>query len=137
MSIVSAKGMYGLAAMFYLEKCEENDPVQISAIAQEAHIPQNFLEQILAELRKGGFLQSVRGAKGGYVITNNGKEATVLQILRTLEGEMCQLDCKTNNSVLSFFWEDTARKIKSIFDVKLKDIKLLEEQILDSYNYSI
>lgn len=137
MSIVSAKGMYGLAAMFYLEKNSTSDPLQISTIATEANIPQNFLEQILSELRKGGFLQSVRGAKGGYVITSIGKDATVGQILRVLEGEMCQLDCKTNNNVLAFFWEDVAKKIKSIFDVQLKDLKSLESLINNSYIYNI
>ncbi len=137
MSIVSAKGMYGLAAMFYLEKNSNDEPVQISTIANGANIPQNFLEQILGELRKSGFLQSIRGAKGGYVITNSGKEATVLQILQALEGEMCQLDCKTNNSVLAFFWEDAAKKIKAIFGIKLKELKTIESNLMDSYVYSI
>lgn len=135
MAGISTKGMYGLAAMYYLYQQDFNTSVQISQIAQNANIPQNYLEQILAELRKKGFLKSIRGAKGGYVITNFGRECTVLEIIETLEGSMCDLDCKTHSKTLSSFWDSTTSKIKEVFNIKLKDIENIQHQL--TLNYSI
>ncbi|HRF55752.1 MAG TPA: Rrf2 family transcriptional regulator [Campylobacterales bacterium] len=137
MSGISTKGMYGLAAMYFLEQSDASGPVQISAIASGANIPQNYLEQILLELRKSGLLESIRGAKGGYTITQKGKDSTVLEIIYALEGEMCKLDCRTQNNVLAAFWGDVSQKIKDVFDIKLKELKNVELKLTDSFNYSI
>ncbi len=137
MAGISTKGMYGLAAMYYLYQNSTGLPLQISNIATNANIPQNYLEQILLELRKSGLLASIRGAKGGYVLTEKGKESTVLDIIEVLEGEMCKLDCKTNSSMLAFFWEMTTLKIKEVFDIKLKNLQDMEHTMQAHLNYVI
>lgn len=137
MAGISTKGMYGLAAMHYLYKTTRTNPVQISSIAKYANIPQNYLEQILLGLRKKGFLASLRGAKGGYLLTDFGRECTILNIIEALEGPMCNLNCKTKNDTLSFFWEDSSNKIKDIFNIKLKDLHEIENQMQTNLNYTI
>lgn len=137
MAGISTKGMYGLAAMHYLYQTTDTNPIQISTISEFANIPQNYLEQILLGLRKKGFLSSIRGAKGGYILTDYGKESTILEILEALEGPMCSLDCKTKNSTLSFFWEDSVDKIRKIFNVKLKDLQEIENKMQVNLNYII
>ena len=137
MAGISTRGMYGLAAMYFMEQAGSETPVQIATIAADANIPQNYLEQILLELRKNGLLDSIRGAKGGYIITQKGKESTVLEIIYAMEGEMCKLDCRTQNDVLAAFWEDTSQKIRGLFDIKLKDLKNIEYNLANSYNYCI
>ncbi|MDD2698534.1 MAG: Rrf2 family transcriptional regulator [Arcobacteraceae bacterium] len=137
MAGISTKGMYGLAAMYYLYQNDTGSPLQIANIATNANIPQNYLEQILLELRKSGLLSSIRGAKGGYILTDKGRESTVLDIIEVLEGEMCKLDCKTNSSMLAFFWESTTLKIKEVFDIKLKNLQNMEHTMQEHLNYVI
>lgn len=137
MAGISTKGMYGLAAMYYLYQFDAGVSVQISNIAENANIPQNYLEQILLELRKKGLLSSIRGAKGGYILTELGRVCTVLDIIEALEGEMCKLDCKTQSSTLAHFWANSAEKIKEVFDVKLKDLQDIEHKMQANLSYAI
>jgi Rrf2 family protein len=61
-------------------------PVKIAGIARRQHIPQKFLELILAGLKQGGFVTSRRGAEGGYMLARPADQITVGEVLRYVEG---------------------------------------------------
>ena len=62
---ISSKTIYAVAALQELGSIPDKEVLKIKEIAANASIPQNFLEQILLELKKQGLLTSIKGAHGG------------------------------------------------------------------------
>lgn len=83
---ISVKGEYALQAIFDLALRGRAEPVKIADIARRQNIPQKFLELILASLKQGGFVESRRGAEGGYLLARQADAITVGQVLRFVEG---------------------------------------------------
>lgn len=90
---LSTKGRYGLKAMFDLALNDGTDPISLTAISERQKITVNYLEQLIAPLRKAGLVKSVRGAQGGYLLAKLPSEITVAEILYTLEGDLAPADC--------------------------------------------
>ena len=63
---LSTKGRYGLRAMIDLASHEEEGAVSIASISERQNISESYLEQLVRPLRKAGFIESVRGAGGGW-----------------------------------------------------------------------
>ena len=83
---ISVKGEYALQAIFDLASQRPGEPVRIADIARRQKIPQKFLELILAGLKQGGFVESRRGAEGGYLLARAAESITVGEVLRSVEG---------------------------------------------------
>lgn len=83
---ISVKGEYALQAIFDLASQRPGEPVKIADIARRQKIPQKFLELILAGLKQGGFVESRRGAEGGYLLARPADSLTVGEVLRFVEG---------------------------------------------------
>lgn len=84
---ISTKGRYGLRAMLDLA-IHSGSHVSIGAIAERQEVSANYLEQVFALLRKGGLVNSIKGAQGGYVLADKPANITVGRILRVLEGDL-------------------------------------------------
>jgi len=83
---ISVKGEYALHAIFDLALQKFGEPIRIADIAKRQRIPQKFLELILAGLKQGGFVESRRGAEGGYLLARPPEAITVGQVMRYIEG---------------------------------------------------
>lgn len=79
---ISVKGEYALQAIFDLCSQPPGQPVKIADIAARQMIPQKFLELILASLKQGGFVESRRGAEGGYLLARPPEQITVGDVYR-------------------------------------------------------
>lgn len=82
----SVKGEYALHALFDLATQDTNGPVKIADIARRQKIPQKFLELILSGLKQGGFVESRRGADGGYLLARPADAITIGEVIRHIEG---------------------------------------------------
>src|SRR3982751_7055548 len=82
---ISVKAEYALQALLDLAMYQRGIPVKIADIARRQKIPQKFLELILAGLKQGGFVESRRGAEGGYLLARPADAITVGQVLRFME----------------------------------------------------
>ncbi len=82
----SVKGEYALQAIFDLATQRPGEPVRIADIAGRQKIPQKFLELILSGLKQGGFVESRRGAEGGYMLARRAEAITVGEVLRFVDG---------------------------------------------------
>ena len=91
---ISTKGRYGLNAVFALANADEGEPLSIKQISEGTSVPLPYLEQILIKLRKTGYVESTRGAKGGYTLAKEPKDINVYQLLLILEGEIFPIHCK-------------------------------------------
>ncbi len=83
---ISLKGEYALSALFDLASQNSAGPVKIADIARRQKIPQKFLELILASLKQGGFVDSKRGAEGGYLLARSATAILVGDVIRFIEG---------------------------------------------------
>lgn len=83
---LSVKTEYALQAVFDLATQPRGEPVKIAGIAQRQKIPQKFLELILSSLKQGGFVESRRGAEGGYLLARPADAITVGEVVRFIEG---------------------------------------------------
>src|SRR5437879_6333127 len=82
----SVKGEYALQAILDLASRRAGEPIRIAEIAQRQKIPQKFLELILASLKQGGFVESRRGAEGGYLLARSAAQITIGEVHRFFEG---------------------------------------------------
>jgi Rrf2 family protein len=115
---VSVKGEYALQAIFDLACQSGREPVKIADIARRQQIPQKFLELILASLKQGGFVESRRGAEGGYLLTRRADSITVGDVLRFIEGrrEERSRQRREGDSPLAALWERVDHAIDEILD---------------------
>lgn len=90
---LSTRGHYGLKAMFDLALNYGPDPIPLKNVAERQSISENYLEQLIATLRKNGLVISVRGAQGGYILARPPSEINVGDIIRVLEGPIAPVEC--------------------------------------------
>jgi len=91
--MLSKKAKYGLKAMAILAKEYGNGPLLIGEITKRERIPSKFLELILLELKKKGFLQSKKGKGGGYYLNKLPESISVGALIRALDGPLALLPC--------------------------------------------
>src|SRR5271166_4454260 len=110
---ISVKGEYALQAIFDLALQSPGEPVKIADIARRQQIPQKFLELILASLKQGGFVESRRGAEGGYLLARRAESITVGDVLRFVEGrqEEKARQRRLRESPFCDLWETVDRAI--------------------------
>src|SRR5918993_4426984 len=102
---ISVKGEYALHAVFDLALQRPGEPVKIADIARRQEIPQKFLELILAGLKQGGFVESRRGAEGGYLLAKSADSISVGQVLRFMEGTRNGKPKETARNPFAALWE--------------------------------
>jgi len=88
---ITTKGRYGLKAV--VDLASENKYMSIKTLSERQGISENYLEQIIAILKKAGFVGSARGAQGGYALLKPPGAITVGDVLRSLEGSLLAVDC--------------------------------------------
>jgi Rrf2 family protein len=95
--MLSKKTKYGIKALTFLARQENQTPVQIAEIAKAEHISVKFLESILLVLRHSGFLGSKKGKGGGYYLIKDPKDINMATVYRILEGPIALLPCASHN----------------------------------------
>jgi Rrf2 family protein len=90
---LSTKSRYGLRAMFDIAYNCGSAPTQIQDISRRQQISPRYLEQIFQNLKRAGILKSKRGPQGGYSLSRNPDEITILEILNATEQDVLLVDC--------------------------------------------
>ena len=90
---VSQKCQYALRAVLELAKRRGEGPTRIATVAEAQKIPVRFLEQILGQLRQGGFVESRRGVHGGYLLSAGPGQLSVGQIIEFIDGPLSPVQC--------------------------------------------
>ncbi len=127
---LSLKSEYAILAMVELAKHFAIDqPMQIRQISAQQNIPDRYLEQLLATLKRQGLVKSQRGSKGGYILAREPWEISLLEIIQGIEGcDLINDKCKSeqdNTSILVIreVWEASQKAAAAVLnDCTLKDI---------------
>lgn len=138
---LSKKCRYGLRAIFELSLRHTNDPVKIQDIASAQNIPQRFLEIILAELKQGGFVESRRGSKGGYILARPADDLTVGEVISFFQGDNRKGNETGHNSwnlrgdyVFSKLWKEVSDAISAVYSTTTF-AEMVQEELSQSRAY--
>ena len=91
--LITKRHQYALRAIFELGKRYNGGPIKITQIAHAQAIPERFLENIMAELKKGGFVKSKRGLNGGYELIPRPDRFLVGDLMRFLTRDLKPVEC--------------------------------------------
>ena len=91
--MLSKKAKYAIKALLALAEHRGLDPVRISDLARAEQIPPKFLELILLELKRHGFVHSQRGRSGGYLLARPAGTISFGQVVRAMDGPIAPLPC--------------------------------------------
>jgi len=124
--------------MFELAKRPGGKPTPVSEIAAVQAIPPRFLEIILGQLKQGGFVESRRGARGGYFLAGSGSELTVGEIIRFVDGPVGPVDCVASGRegdcpllgrcAFMGMWERARDAVAEVYDATTFEDLMEEEQ---------
>ncbi len=139
---LSTRGHYGLLAMFDLAEHYGSGPIPLKTVAERQNISDNYLEQLIAVLRKAGLVRSVRGAQGGYILAREPGSITVGDIIRAMEGPIAPVDCvsevepaecdQADSCITRLVWTRVRDKLAEVMDsISLADM------LRDAENLSI
>lgn len=129
---ISTKGRYALRLMCDLAMNNTGSAIPLKEIAMRQNISVKYLEQIVILLSRAGFVRSIRGAQGGYMLTNPPSYYTVGMILRLTEGSLAPVTCledevnrckRSSECITLFVWERLYNDICQCVDnITIEDI---------------
>ena len=140
---ISTKGRYALRLMLDLAVYNTGEPVSLKDVARRQQISEKYLEQIISILNKAGYVRSIRGAQGGYLLKKDPAEYTVGMILRLTEGDLAPVGCVGEDSidcerragcVTVRIWEQLNEAINGVVDhITLADMVMWQQEKADEY----
>ncbi|MFA5928466.1 MAG: Rrf2 family transcriptional regulator [Candidatus Margulisiibacteriota bacterium] len=145
---ITYKSDYALKVILELAIAYPSNLLHIEDIARRQDIPKKFLEQILLELKKQGFVLSKKGPNGGYMLAKKPQKISVGDIVRAMEGTIFPISCidpalpatcrETSRCVFLPIWQDVNKAITDIVD--RMDFQQISERHMQSQsgtNYNI
>lgn len=132
---LSTRSRYGLRLMLALALNEKKKPVFLKDIARSEEISEKYLSQIIIPLKARGLVNTFRGAHGGYVLSRPPSQIKLLDILESLEGDICLVDCVKKPDMCSRSTKCVTRDIWDEMSVLLTGFlnKLSLEDITEKY----
>ena len=96
---LSTRARYGLRAMFELALSYEKGPVLMQTIAENQELSLKYLHALLTTLKGAGLVRSVRGARGGYMLTKPPSEIRIGEVVMVLEGSLSPVECVNDRRI--------------------------------------
>ncbi|MFA5410786.1 MAG: Rrf2 family transcriptional regulator [Candidatus Omnitrophota bacterium] len=144
---ITYKGDYALKTILDLSLHYGNGPVFIHDLAERADIPEKFLEQILLDLKRGGFVESRRGKVGGYLLARPPAQIKLGEVVRFIEGPTEPIACTEKDysgckdkykCVFRGIWQEISRATSQIIDnITFEDLRRKTEVPGSSFVYQI
>lgn len=91
--VLSQRTRYAIRALLHLGDHYGEGPIQLAEIADKQNIPAKFLTVILSEMKRAGFVETMRGKEGGYWLSRPPTEITYGDIVRATRGSLALVPC--------------------------------------------
>ena len=144
---ITYKGDYALKTILGLALHYGNSPVTIHELAKQADIPLKFLEQILLDLKRGGFVESRRGKIGGYLLARPPSEIKLGEVIKFIEGPIEPIACvgvgykgcgDLNKCIFRGIWAQITEATTKIIDgVTFEDLVKKAKHLNSAFLYQI
>ena len=99
---LTSRSEYALLALVHLARHPDEGYLAVHAIADAQEIPPKFLEQILLTLKRGRYVTSLKGQRGGYRLARPARQITLAEVIRLFDGALAPTE-----SVSKYFYEST------------------------------
>ncbi len=128
---LSTRTRYGIRAIIELAMNYGKGPLQIRVIAQNQDISVKYLEQLMTILRSAGFIRSIRGSKGGYLLARQPSQIRLSDVFDALEGNVTTVECvedknycdRNADCIARQVWAQVQRAIKNVLQsITLQDL---------------
>ena len=128
---LSTRTRYGLRAIIELAEHNGAAPLQTKVIAGSQDISVKYLEQLMTILRSAGFVRSIRGSKGGYLLAKSPNQIRLSDVFDCLEGHVTTVECVEDRSfceraedcVARQVWAEVQQAIKNVLQsITLQDL---------------
>lgn len=128
---LSTRTRYGIRAIIELAQHKGNEPLQLKIIAQRQDISVKYLEQLMTVLKSGGFVRSIRGSKGGYILAKAANQIKLSDVFHCLEGSVTTAECVENEDycmraadcAARWLWMQVEKTIDNILEsITLQDL---------------
>jgi Rrf2 family protein len=123
---ITAKADYAVRAAVELAASGGSGPVKAEQISEEQGIPLNFLENILAELRRAGIVESRRGAAGGYLLARPAAEVSLADVIRAVEGPLANVRGLSPDGLE---YEGSAARLRDVWVALRANVRGVLEQV--------
>jgi Rrf2 family protein len=115
---VSKRTDYALRALFTLVDHFGGTPIPIRELARRNDVPKRFLEQIMLALKSQGWVDSVAGIRGGYLLAKNPGKITMGEVVRHFDGILAPIDCVSVTGYKRCSQESVCRFRRVFFDAR-------------------
>jgi Rrf2 family protein len=122
----TAKADYAVRAAVELAALAGTGPVKADQVAEAQSIPLNFLENILAELRRAGIVESRRGAAGGYLLAKQPEDVSLADIIRAVEGPLANVRGMSPDALE---YEGSAERLRDVWVALRASVRAVLEQV--------
>lgn len=123
---ISKKTDYALRALFTISEVSKEGTISIRELSESVDIPRRFLENIMLEMNKAGWVKSIPGRNGGYALARDANEITLGEVIRYFEGMVAMITCVSVSN-----YEPCSQEGKCYFRRVFLNIRNLTAQILD------
>ena len=135
---ISTKGRYAIRLMIDLAEHNNGTPVSLKEVAARQSISEKHQEQLIALLNKAGFVKSIRGAQGGYLLMGQPEDYTVGRILRLTENVLAPAEAEEEDLpgivVTNLVWKRMDEAIAQVIDhVTIADLITWEQELGGTY----
>jgi Rrf2 family protein len=127
---VSKETDYALRALFTLVDHFGGAPIPIRELARRNDVPRRFLEQIMLKLKTQGWVDSVAGVRGGYVLARNPEKITMGEVVRHFDGILAPIDCVSVTGYQRCSQEPVCRFRRVFFDARNYVAELMDRTTL-------
>jgi len=127
---LSKKTDYALRALFTLVEHYEGQPIPIRQLAERNDMSKGFLEHIMLELKSQGWVSSVAGMRGGYVLAKNPAKITMGEVVRHFDGILAPIDCVSVTGYKRCSQEAVCRFRRVFFDARNYVANLMDRSTL-------
>ncbi len=143
---LTTKARYGVRLVLDIANNCSEGPVCLKDISKRQNISEKYLWQLVSRLQKAGYLNSVRGAGGGYVLAKQPEEITLLNVVEVLEGKVLLVECvandkyceMTNVCTVNEVWQEVSKKMSDCLDaINFKELMARYKAKKTVFNYYI
>ena len=127
---VSMKTDYALRVLFTLVENYGRGPIPIRELARRNDVPKGFLEHIMVQMKLQGWVDSVRGKDGGYVLVQPPDKITAGQVVRYFDGILAPIACVSVSQHEPCGQEAVCRFRRLFLDVRNRVVQLMDNTTL-------
>ena len=127
---LSRKSDYALRALFTLVGFRGRGPMSIRELAEKNDIPRRFLEQIMLDMKKLGWVTSVAGRIGGFKLAKRPEELTMGQVVRHFDGVLAPIPCVSSTHYESCSQESHCRFRRVLLEIRNYTSKIMDQATL-------